>query len=309
MEQNREIGERVTDFEPRSRPETGTAVTVFGIVMMLVGLGLVLFVVGRAPAGSGDIPGWVLATVGCVFAAGGVLLVGHSSSAVLRAWSALRLAERAPNQPWVADYRWNPSGGSNSPIGRSFRELVFGFLFVAFLMPFNWVTFASDAPIFFRIPFGTVTMIFNALTVWILVVAVRRGAAALRYGTTTVRFDRFPFFAGESVDLHLALPRRAFAGVTVELRCVQERIEESEESSKVVGYQLYSQSVRVRPAPSGYGSSRLESSVRFVLPPDCPGTALSARPARYWEVVIRPADVDSAYAARVLIPVYRHRSQ
>lgn len=304
-----ETGDRIPDFEPRSAPENGISPTVAGTVLLAAGTLLVAFAVGRLGDVRAEIPTWVLATTGGLLVVGGILLVGHACAGLLRRMRARKLRGLAPNQPWVADYDWDPAGASSSPIGRSFRELLFGMLMGVFLLPFNWVTFCSEAPLFFRIPFGGVTMIFDAFALWILAIGLRRAAASVRYGATSVRFHRFPYFTGETLDLHLAMPRGAQGGVIAELRCVQERIESTEESTKVIGYRLFAESTRVPGASVGTGRTPSGSAVRFLIPADAPGTALSARPARYWELVVRPAETASLYAARLLVPIYRRSSR
>ena len=303
-----DAGDRIPDFEARSAPERGISPVAAGLVLLVTGTMVVAFAAGRPDDIRSEIPAWVLAATGFLFGIGGILLLAYALAGLFRSLRARKLRGLAPNQPWAADYPWDPSGASSSPIGRSLRELLFGMLMAVFLLPFNWVTFLSDAPFFFRIPFGAVTLIFDVFSLWLLAIGLRRAAASIRYGATAVRFHRFPYFTGETLDLHLAVPRGARDGVTVELRCVQERIEETDESTKVAGYSLHGETTRVPATPVGPGRSPAEVAVRFLIPAEAPGTALSARPARYWELVVRPAESASLYAARVLVPIYSRAS-
>ena len=85
------------------------------------------------------------------------------------------------------------------------------------------------------------------------------------------------------------------------LRCVQERyeIERSggDSSHVVVAYEVWS-------ATATAEFQRGEYVWRFDVPGSVPGTALSERPPRYWELELKVATPGVDYAGTFLVPIY-----
>ena len=98
------------------------------------------------------------------------------------------------------DYAWR-ADGIESQSGREIA-LAFGIvLFVAlFSLPFHWIGFvAPHAPRAFAV--GAVLM--DVGLAWLLFRAVRLVLIRRRYGRSWLRFARFPFRAGDRVELSL----------------------------------------------------------------------------------------------------------
>ena len=140
---------------------------------------------------------------------------------------------------------------------------------------------------------------------WLLFRAVRLVLIRRRYGRSWLRFARFPFRAGDRVELSLD----SFGALSLvpslqaTLRCVQERYETrgtgKNRSTQVVCYALWSASVTVEKDRKGF------FDFTFDIPAGAPSTALRERPARYWELVLSSGDVPGVdYEARFLGPVY-----
>lgn len=300
------VHEPIPDFEPRSAPPSGAIPLFVSILLIVAGLAIAWAALGGVPQihKTAGVPTWIIGSVGGIFAVAGLFILIHVVVTKIRSILKRRRWDRYPTQPWMVDYEWDSSGASSSPLGRGLREMMSGIFMGIFLTPFNWVSILSEAPWFFRLPFGLITMLFNLMALGLLSFGFRRVFSALRHGSTSIRFARFPFRPGERVDLIVSIPRTEGPTFSVELRCVEERIETDGESSSIVGYCLHSES-KVVPQSGPFGSSGPhEAHVSFDVPIMAVGTALSARPPRYWEAVVRPDAGSSVYTAKVLIPIY-----
>ena len=270
--------------------------SVFAVMGMTVGL---LALYGQLDRASGT-PWWLVPLVGGLFALAGMSFVAHGVIGVRMQRRVERLRETHMREPWVWDYPWNEFG-SRDDSGRRIARAVWMTGFIGlFAVPFNWIGFFSpERPV----PFTIAAVLMDCFVVgcaWRATYLIGRRA---KYGVSMMRFRRYPFKPGGEVELHLARPMR-LAGVTAPealLRCVQERYEThgtgKNRSTVVVAYELWS---ATRTAEYRRG----EFVWRFELPETVPGTALSERPPRYWEIELKIAVPGVDYAGTFLIPIY-----
>jgi hypothetical protein len=179
---------------------------------------------------------------------------------------------------------------------------VTGFL-ALFSVPFSWIGFFSPAR---PLPFAVAAAVMNLAVVGCGWWAVYLMGQRAKYGVAMLRFRRFPFHPGGEVELHLARPMR-LAGVAApeaRLRCVQERYETRQSGTSrsrvVVSHEMWS-------ATRAAEFRRGEYVWRFDLPAHVPGTALSERPPRYWELELAIEMPGLDYAGTFLVPVYEDR--
>ena len=185
-----------------------------------------------------------------------------------------------------------------------------------FLLPFNWIAFMSGARDWGVLAvFGLVVGIFDLMLLGALLRAGYLLVRYARYGASTIRFRRFPFFLGDTLEVTLPRTERvaALGRLTATLRCVQERyhVHGSGRSrrSVVVCYELYGETRVVGATPGNRGRRReaAEISISFALPAGDYGTRLGERPPRYWQLELTAEVPGVDYAASFLVPVYeRH---
>ena len=212
----------------------------------------------------------------------------------------LRVAHRRrlfPEQPWLADYPWERRGGRDLVPREVPRAFTGAAVVAAFAAIFAWAGFVADAGVAFQLAGGLLVVGAVAATVRALCVA----GGILRWGRSRLRFADFPCAPGGTIEVIFddlvpgvrALPLRAT------LRCVQERWETREVARErqveTAHWELWRESVTVAPG---------ERSARFALPAGAPGTALGARPARWWELELVVAEPRVEWRARFLVPVY-----
>ncbi|MFL5561163.1 MAG: hypothetical protein ACJ79K_06800 [Gemmatimonadaceae bacterium] len=282
----------------------GRPAIVFGAFFIIAGCGIG----ARALIGGTDgmhAPRVIVAICGALFALAGLWVSANGVLDLRRKRDAAERAAATPRQPWLWDYPWSHEGIGND----TSREIVsaFGFaIFMAiFLTPFHWIGFAKDGGP--RI-FGVFALLFDLAVIGLLVRAVRLVMMRRRYGRSWLRFGHFPFLAGEPLEASLAARDglAALTRLTATLQCVQERYEDRgsgrNRSRQVICYQLSSETKTVEKSASG------TFDFSFAVPADAPNTALSERPARFWELVLTSDDIPGVdYAAKFLVPVYARR--
>jgi hypothetical protein len=272
----------------------------FGSVFVVVGIAVgVLAWQGLLNASRG-VPLWLGPGIGGMFAVAGMSFVAHGVAGLRIQQRVRRLRETHVREPWVWDHPWDESG-SRDDSGRRIARAIWltGFL-ALFLVPFNWIGFFSPhRPLPFAITSAVLDCVVLGCVWWTAYLIGRRA----KYGVSTLRFRRFPFRTGDEVELHLARPMM-LAGVTAPealLRCVQERYEiqrsGTDRSQVVVAYEVWS-------ATRTAEFQRGEYVWRFNVPAGLPGTALSERPPRYWELELKVATSGVDYAGTFLVPIY-----
>ena len=138
--------------------------------------------------------------------------------------------------------------------------------------------------------------------------SVRPLAQLVRYGSGGLRYGRFPFFLGETLDVSFERTGRMgeLRELTATLRCVEERYEMrgrgEDRSPVVVGYEAHRETKHVR-VPAG-AQKALGVGLSFALPGDAPPTLLGERPPVYWELEVRAEAPGVDYGAAFLVPVY-----
>jgi len=128
---------------------------------------------------------------------------------------------------------------------------------------------------------------------------------ALKYGQSELRWKRFPFFLGEALEVEFVNAHGfgRFRSLTLTLRCIEERIESRGDSTSVVCYELYADTVRMEEGGE-YNAGDGALPLAFPLPADGRPTALSLHPPVYWELEVKADTPGVDFETRFLVPVY-----
>lgn len=250
---------------------------------------------------------WVVSVCGALFALAGVFVIGNGAAGLRLQLRTARFRAKFPNEPWAWDHRWRIEG-MRATSGRSIASAI---MFAAFwwllLVPFNYLMASGKVPL----PVTLVLILFDAIGVFIVGNVIYQVLRRLKYGPGELRFARFPFTLGDTLDV--TLPRRgalaALTELTATLRCVQERYEirrSGDDRQHVVAcYEVHAQTQTMHASPGA------DFRMEFALPAEGLATRLSDRPARYWELELRADTPGIDYAATFLVPVYeraRHQA-
>ena len=247
-------------------------------------------------------PRTIVALSGAIFALAGLYVVVNGLADIRRKRAAAARAAAMPGQPWFWDHAWRPDGTGNDTTREIVKALGFAVFITIFLTPFHWIAFfAPNGPRLFAVG----ALLFDLVIAGLLVRAGRLALMRRRYGASWLSFAHFPFHPGGPVTLTLDGygGLSAMTRLTGTLRCVQERYETrgtgKNRTTKVICYALWSAtSVAERDRNGGFAFS-------FDVPAGLPSTALSERPARYWELAVESDDVPGVdYTASFLVPVY-----
>jgi hypothetical protein len=312
----RDISVRLGEYTPTSDAAPGRALTThtdrsgttihgwpaiaFGSLFAVTGTSVGVFAwLGKLSASPG-VPLWIGPVIGALFAIAGGSFILHGIAGLGVQRRVRRLRETHSREPWVWDHPWNELGSTDES-GRRIARAIWMTGFVGlFAVPFTWIGFFSpERPVPFMIAAVAMHCAVVGCAWWVVYLIGRRA----KYGVSMLRFRRFPFRVGDEVELHLARPASlaAVASPDARLRCVQERYE-TQRSGKnqtrvVVAYEVWS-------ATSTAELQRGEYVWRFTVPEGQPGTALSERPPRYWELELEVETPGVDYAGTFLVPIY-----
>jgi hypothetical protein len=269
-----------------------------------IGAGIAIAIIAFTDVPGKNAPEGIIAAVGVIFFAAGMLVFvnGVRSAAVKRRFDRMK-----GKDPILADYPWNRTHETDNAFSRGFKGL-FGAGFLAlFLSPFNWWAFLSDES---HVIVVLVTGVFDLILLFILGYCGYLMLRGLKYGTSVLRFETFPFVLGGRLQVRFESPRKIESdqGIEVTLRCVQEAYETrgtgDDRRQQIVCYQIYAdrQHVKARDAAAGRAT---RFALSFPLPEGELETQLSARPARYWELEVKSETPGVDFNATFLVPVYR----
>ena len=243
---------------------------------------------------------WEILAAAWIFLVGGLVLTSISAYVSRAGHRYLRRARRRPGEPWLADHGWDPAGDRDHGLAAAARGLVL-LLPGAAIVGFAHTAMMSDlmpGPALPLIRWLLTGLLALAGARWMLV-----GARSLRHGAGWIRFGRFPFFLGETLDVLVGsdagLDR--FDAVTVTLRFVRVRHADAGDGIMSVAEQHWAETVHVtKDALRGDALA-----VSIVLPTGDYGTSLSGHPPRYWEMETKgTAHGGAGFGARFLVPIY-----
>lgn len=270
----------------------------FGIWATLAGLKLIPMDESKLHA-----PHWVLAAFGIVFALAGVMVWGMG-------WRQLkanrRRAELGLRDPALADYPWDERSFTPPRWTRA-AKAIGGVAFLAlFLSMFNWWAFVQGGPWMLK----AIVILFDALLAFLAWQAAKLIGRTLKFGSSRIEFERFPYRPGDTVSVHWLVPNGLthVARGTFTLRCVEEWYEATgagkNRSRHLVQETIWSATAHLE-QPRDLQPGRTEE-VRFEIPADAPGTLMNTKDAKpvFWELVI---DLDLAgldFKETYLVPVY-----
>lgn len=283
----------------RKRLSASTAMAA-GVLLMGSGATTTAFCALARGIGPGAFR-WLLAVAGCATCATGGAILAAARRERAEAVAALRALRELPEQPWLADYPWDPSGIRANPFPAALRRFFLPVLLAALACPLFRQAFVAS-PV--RPVYAVAACNAAAIVAFAFSSTWNAALEATRFGRVDIRFRRFPFFLGETLeaDLSLAGPKGGNARVDVRLECIQETAQ---------GYSARSWTFRTR---SIWGTSRTvegpAASLRISLPlargPEF-RTVLAARPRRFWLLHVTGEGDRAGSAATFVVPVYMKR--
>ena len=297
--------ERQIAIDPPEKRTGGLGMLVFGLVFCAAGIGLLIALlraIEASPPASPTRSKTYLPIGFCSI----FILIGFMV-ALQGAWrvaAQLRLARRAaahPGEPWYADYAWNAEGQREHPL-RAIGGMLVAVLVVLLMMsPFHYWLIAGSAPAGLWILVGIVDAVLLAALGYVGLRVLRK----IRYGTSFIRYERFPFFLGEHLDVRVGAGRPIPAGVPIiaTLRFVEERLRTYGNTPGVTFHQLWAEQ---KTLDSGSYEPRQGIRVEFLLPTSGYATTMSALYPRFWQLWMH-ADMPGAdYDESFFLPIYPH---
>jgi len=289
----------------RPRAIHGVRAILFGSPFVAAGMFVVLAALNVIPTDETDytVPRGLVALHGAVyFALPGLLLVLHGLAGVIG--TRRRRQARSVAPPWRWDHAWCEHGAQHT--GRpEFLGRVCGVVALAVsLAPFHWFATEVDWPLRLQIGLGLCDAILLSAMAYALLGLLR----AHRSGRTILKFDQFPYHPGEYIGVRFSLSRpREIGSLRFELRHIEEAYETrgsvKQRTEDVVAYVSHEQTRELTREQAAWACG-MDVAVGFHIPADAPGTALSERPPRYWELHVRGETIGPDLDETFLIPIY-----
>jgi len=294
----------------RSAPIGGWGAVLFGLPFL--GAGVFAALAPRLAPENVNGPVQLVYWAAAVFGLAGLYMIWIGLRRLRRRAVAARLRELHPGEPWLWDHSWSRQGARGDVRRRALAAVAGAGAFAVFLAPFNVIAFGMDG-VSPRALWVGVVVVFDLVTVGIIVHAIYLVMRWLKYGVATVTFGRFPFVLGEEGTIHFEGTARGEPPrtLTATLRCVEEAYETSgsgkNRSTKTVCYEVHADTRTVDDV-RGRWEGRRGLALSYVFPAAAPPTRLSERPPRYWELEIGAEVPGIDYQGRFLLPVYAART-
>ena len=293
-------------------PMKGKAAVLFALPFGVAGVAIILIAADLIHVPPGDIhgPRWILAACGGMFAAVGLGIEVYGIRAIRRrAHLKKQLAEHFA-EPWYGDYDWNPEGIGDNSRSRLVGVIIGTLFFALFLSPFTWLAFFSQRGI---VMVKVIVGVFDAILLLSIVYTIYCLIRQLKFGRGHLRFSRFPFFLGHSLDVQFSNNRGIgrYDKITFTLRYIQERWitrgSGKNRSTSVVGFELYRDTKTIE-GPGQYRRGDPPLSITFDLPDGQYDSRLRENPPAYWELEIKAQTAGVDMATSFVLPVYRSAS-
>jgi hypothetical protein len=284
--------------------EAGGAVAFFG-VFLTVGTGIFLFGLAgtfgpykESLRENGD-PRFFLAAMafGGVF---GLVAVRMLQLVLTGAGHSLRQKRKPLDRarPWTTDYPWRPEGMNpdytgnvgGTILGRVAIFGLFGLFNMVFVEPSPWIL-------------RGIVLFFDAFALLLLYDTAVLILNRVRFALPRVRWATFPAFTGGRVEGTVLSPRRLRPGGPIRtiLRCVRDEETSRDGHRMVEPVVIYKQVVEI---PAGERGALKAIPFAFDVPPDLPGTDLTAERATYWQVGVEIPVSGPNLERFFLAPVY-----
>jgi hypothetical protein len=281
---------------PRARNDNAWT-GLFGIPFIVFGIAMPFVML---PKMMGDTRGDVRLAIAILLVMA-ALFVGMGLAFVLSGVAVVRarrrrdaLANAHPGEPWYRDFEWVAEGQKERPrvdlVGRFVGIVVICLL--AGLVNF-WTFTASETLL------SKVAVVVDLFALWAVVTIATDGVRKLRHRGVSIRYARFPFFLGDSIDVRLETHNPLPSGLPVKatLRFILERLAGGTGDQHEY-FETYSDEKPAFTDPAGI-------TVRFPLPDGDYETALSETNRRFWEVRLKTELEGDHFDESFVIPVYR----
>jgi hypothetical protein len=269
-------------------------------------LGFCMIVGGLALAGAASLGAFAstlaAALCACLYLCAGLArcLGGINRAAgIARRW---RKRESHPHEPWLWDADWSPEGNIHSTGGDALRIMSKAFIVTLVVMPFSLIIANRPMP-------PAVSMLISLFYLLPLAIILFDGYKLLkfcRYGSSSLRWNKFPIHPGDTVKFTLDNAQRLVGATKLyaDPRYMEEQLIEVESqsgpTSSVEWWELFNEHMDI----STKALSRDKLELIFTLPSGQMTNSLSEQRQFYWDLRIVGELPGVDYRAHFLVPVY-----
>jgi hypothetical protein len=223
--------------------------------------------------------------------------VSQLTGAAINAWGARAKLDDGSPDAWTLDHGWTPGESRDGAVADACGAAFFFAITVAGLgFALVYAVHAANESILVRLAAVALAAAFVA-GASTSAARIRRGVV---FGESILRWDGGPLRAGASWTGTVEVPARVTAP-RANLRFISEQEDDGgkKPSFERKAFDRVGVKVTIEYGSGGRKLLRLTSAI----PAEAPSTALSARPARYWELFI--TDEASRWTTSFLLPIYR----
>ena len=211
-----------------------------------------------------------------------------------------RTLKEFPDRPWESDCEWDKYEAKVNHTKEGLEQLFILRYFALLLLPFNYWAWVAIAPS------SMALCVLGILDLLLLVKIFRasyRIAQGVKYGTSHLKFERFPYSIGEALDVKFSTlrPIGEFRNAKLTCRCIEEETIEQNGKRIKSCVQIFAEEIEID-EPGNMGTEELP--IFFSIPADQPGTSLVKPPLRYWELEIKAQTTGVNFEALFPLPIY-----
>jgi hypothetical protein len=293
-----DTSQNVKDTEDHSKTaETNWREAKLGFFLVLGGLALA----GAASLGAfastlaAALCACLYLAVGLARCLGGV----NRAAGIARRW---KKRESHPREPWLWDGDWNQEGIIHSTGGDALRIISKAFLVTLVVLPFSLIIANRTVPQ----ALSTMISLLYLLPLAIILFDGYKLLKFCRYGSSSLRWNKFPIHPGDTVKFTLANAQRLVGATKLyaDLRYMEEQLIEVEAqsgpTSSVVWWELFNEHMDISPK----ALSRDKLDLIFTIPSGQMTNSLSEERIFYWDLRIVGELPGVDYRAHFLVPVY-----
>lgn len=289
------------------KPNAGVwVVWLFASPFALFGVATLIFAVTQLIRGDGGMSFWFPLIIGTLFGGIGFGLMAALVTQGKRGARRQQLQAEHPNEPWLWREDWAQGRIRSKTRTSMVREWLFTIFWNLATLPTTWL--AVPRVLSQRSLVGLIVLVFPAAGLYLLVRAIRRTLAYVKYGTSYFQMTNVPSFPGGELKgtIEAPFPHSPDHGVQLRLLSIHRVIDGTGKSRTRNEWILWSNEVKLDPGRLCAAPTGTTIPVAIPIPLDAQATEEITPVEEYAWLLEATADMPGINYREVFeIPVFR----